>query len=162
MRKLKAASETEDIDKLRNERDRLRQEIQQLQMEHDILKKADEMIKNDPGTSAGPLTNREKTKVADALRETYPLSALLSTLGLARSSYFYHRAALQAGDKHAVVRVTLAGLFHTNYRCYSYRRLHAMLRHEGVRLSEKVVRRLMSEETLVVSKARRRRYSSYC
>lgn len=162
MRKPKTASETEDIDKLRNERDRLRQEIQQLQMEHDILKKADEMIKKDPGISAGPLTNREKTKVADALRETYPLSALLSTLGLARSSYFYHRAALQTGDKHAVVRVTLADLFHANYRCYGYRRLHAMLRHEGVRLSEKVVRRLMSEETLVVSKARRRRYSSYC
>ena len=37
-----------------------------------------------------------------------------------------------------------------------------MLCYEGVRLSEKVVRRLMSEETLVVSKARRRRYSSYC
>ncbi|EKH4848761.1 IS3 family transposase, partial [Escherichia coli] len=40
--------------------------------------------------------------------------------------------------------------------------LHAMLRHEGVRLSEKVVRRLMVEEQLVVSRNRRRRYSSYC
>jgi transposase InsO family protein len=37
-----------------------------------------------------------------------------------------------------------------------------MLRHEGVRLSEKVVRRLMSEEKLVVSATRNRRYSSYC
>ncbi len=37
-----------------------------------------------------------------------------------------------------------------------------MLRHEGVRLSEKVVRRLMVEEQLVVSRNRRRRYSSYC
>lgn len=37
-----------------------------------------------------------------------------------------------------------------------------MLRHEGVRLSEKVVRRLMMEEQLVVSRNRRRRYSSYC
>ncbi|EFG6859277.1 IS3 family transposase [Escherichia coli] len=31
------------------------------------------------------------------------------------------------------------------YQCYGYRRLHAMLRHEGVRLSEKVVRRLIVE-----------------
>ena len=50
-------------------------------MEHDILKKADELIKKEPGISAGPLTNREKTKIADALRETYPLLALLSNLG---------------------------------------------------------------------------------
>ncbi|MDW7766450.1 IS3 family transposase, partial [Escherichia coli] len=54
-------------------------------------------------------------------------------------------------------------------QCYGYRRLHAMLRHEGGRLhegggrlSEKVVRRLMVEEQLVVSRNRRRRYSSYC
>ena len=32
----------------------------------------------------------------------------------------------------------------------------------GGRLSEKVVRRLMVEEQLVVSRNRRRRYSSYC
>lgn len=69
---------------------------------------------------------------------------------------------LRAGDKHAGIRIALAEIFHGNYCCYGYRRLHAMLRHEGVRLSEKVVRRLMSEEKLVVSTARRRRYSSYC
>lgn len=135
MRKRKIPPETEDIETLRNERDRLRQEIQQLQMEHDILKKADEIIKKDPGISADTLTNKEKTKVADALRETYPLPALLSTLELARSSYFYHRAALRTGDKHAVVRVTLVELFHANYQCYGYRRLHAMLRHEGMSTS---------------------------
>lgn len=53
-------------------------------------------------------------------------------------------------------------IFNDNYRCYGYRRLHAMLRHKGQRLSEKVVRRLMVEEQLVVSRNRRRRYSSYC
>ena len=37
-----------------------------------------------------------------------------------------------------------------------------MLRQEGLRLSEKVVRRLMAEEQLGVSRSRRRRYSSYC
>lgn len=55
----------------------------------------------------------------------------------------------------------LTDIFNSNYQCYGYRRLHAMLRHEGVRLSEKVVRRLMVEEQLVVSRNRRRRYSSY-
>ncbi|ENW8779589.1 IS3 family transposase, partial [Shigella sonnei] len=83
-------------------------------------------------------------------------------LGLARSSYFYHRAALKAGDKYATIRKMLTDIFNSNYQCYGYRRLHAMLRHEGGRLSEKVVRRLMVEEQLVVSRNRRRRYSSYC
>ncbi|CTW81242.1 transposase [Escherichia coli] len=64
---------------------------------------------------------------------------------LARSSYFYHRAALKAGDKYATIRTMLTDIFNSNYQCYGYRRLHAMLRHEGVRLSEKVVRRLIVE-----------------
>lgn len=162
MRKRSIPSADEEMDALRSERDKLLQEIRQLQMEHDILRKADEIIKKGPGISASALTNREKTKVADALREAYPLPALLSILHLPRSSYFYHRAILRAGDKHAGIRIALAEIFHGNYCCYGYRRLHAMLRHEGVRLSEKVVRRLMSEEKLVVSTARRRRYNSYC
>ena len=64
---------------------------------------------------------------------------------LARSSYFYHRAALKAGDKYATIRTMLTDIFNSNYQCYGYRRLHAMLKHEGVRLSEKVVRRLIVE-----------------
>ncbi|HCN4812413.1 TPA: transposase, partial [Escherichia coli] len=82
-------------------------------------------------------------------RQTYPLTELLHVLSLARSSYFYHRAALKAGDKYATIRTMLTDIFNSNYQCYGYRRLHAMLRHEGVRLSEKVVRRLMVEEQLV-------------
>ena len=152
----------QERDALREELARLTQAVKRQQLELDILRKAEEIIKIDPGISVSTLTNREKAKVADALREAHPLSELLEMLCLARSSYFYHRAALRAGDKHACVRVSLSELFHANYRCYGYRRLHAMLRHQGVRLSEKVVRRLMSEEKLVASTARRRRYSSYC
>lgn len=75
---------------------------------------------------------QRKTKIADALRQTYPLTELLHVLGLARSSYFYHRAALKAGDKYATIRTMLTDIFNSNYQCYGYRRLHAMLRHEGV------------------------------
>ena len=57
--------------------------------------------KKDPGISISHLNNREKTKITDALRQTYPLTESLHVLGLARSSYFYHRAALKAGDKYA-------------------------------------------------------------
>lgn len=162
MRKHKAPSLEEERDALSEEIARLNQEIRRQQMELDILKKAEEIIKKDPGININSLSNREKTRIVDALREVYPLAELLHILILARSSYFYHRTALRAGDKYATVRTTMAEIFNGNYHCYGYRRLHAMLRHEGLRLSEKVVRRLMVEEQLVISRNRRRRYSSYC
>lgn len=61
-------------DALREEVARLNQEIRRRQMELDILKKAEEIIKKDPGISISHLNNREKTKIADALRQTYPLT----------------------------------------------------------------------------------------
>ena len=162
MRKHEKPSLTEERDTLREEVNRLNQEIRRQQMELDILKKAEEIIKKDPGISVSTLTNREKTQIADVLRGSYPLTELLRVLVLARSSFFYHRTALRSGDKYATVRIAMTEIFNGNYRCYGYRRLHAMLRHKGQRLSEKVVRRLMVEEQLVVSRNRRRRYSSYC
>lgn len=126
MRKHKALSPEEERDTLREEIARLNQEIRRQRMELDILKKAEEIIKKDPGISVNNLSNREKTKIVDALRETYPLAELLSVLMLARSSYFYHRTTLRAGDKYVTVRTTMAEIFNGNYRCYGYRRLHAM------------------------------------
>lgn len=131
MRKHNEPSLEAERDALREEVARLNQEIRRRQMELDILKKAEEIIKKDPGISISHLNNREKTKIADALRQTYPLTELLHVLGLARSSYFYHRAALKAGDKYATIRTILTDIFNSNYQCYGYRRLHAMLRHEG-------------------------------
>ena len=52
---------------------------------------------------------------------------LLTALGLARSSYFYHRARLQVADKYARVRRAIADIFELNHRCYGYRRMQAAL-----------------------------------
>ncbi|WP_282412797.1 IS3 family transposase, partial [Pseudomonas sp. PS01299] len=51
--------------------------------------------------------------------------------------------------------------FERNHRCYGYRRMRASLSRQRVRLSEKVVQRLMKQECLVVAKSKRRRYGSY-
>lgn len=59
---------TPERDALREEVARLNQEIRRRQMELDILKKAEEIIKKDPGISISHLNNREKTKITDALR----------------------------------------------------------------------------------------------
>ena len=78
-----------------------------------------------------------------------------------RSSYFYHRDRLQGADKYVAVRRVMAGIFDSNYRCYSYRRMHASLSKQSVNVSEKVVRRLMKQECLVAVGRKRRRYGSY-
>lgn len=118
-------------------------------MEHDILEKASELIKKGAGIDPLGLTSREKTKLVDALRDLFPLSDLLHSLNLARSTYFYHRLQQTLPDKYARVRAASRNLFDENYRCYGYRRVDGALRREGVRVSEKVVRRLMAEERLI-------------
>ncbi|WP_420954738.1 IS3 family transposase [Burkholderia gladioli] len=139
----------------------LRRDIRQLQLERDILKKANELLKKGLGIDPRLLSNREKTTLVDALRQIYALPELLAVLDLARSSYFYHRARLLLADKYAGVRGVITDIFELNYRCYGYRRIRAALGKQQVFISEKVVRRLMRQEGLAASSARRRRYGSY-
>jgi transposase-like protein len=139
----------------------LRREIQRLQLEQDILKKANELLKKDLGIDQQLLTNREKTQLVDALRPLHALTLLLRKVGLPRSSYFYHRARLVVADKYAETRRAMVDIFERNYRCYGYRRIRASLVEQRVNISEKVVRRLMKQEGLVASAGKRRRYGSY-
>lgn len=139
----------------------LEQQIHHLQLEHDILTQANDLIKKDPGINFLTLKNREKTQVVDALKDIYSLPELLVTLNLARSSYFYHRNRLRLSDKYENVRDVITDIFDKNYRCYGYRRVHALLRRCKTFISEKIVRRLMAQENLVVPTPRRRQYSSY-
>ena len=55
----------------------------------------------------------------------------------------------------------MADIFESNYRCYGSRRMHATLARQSVTISEKVVRRLMKQESLVPVVRKRRRYGSY-
>ena len=48
-----------------------------------------------------------------------------------------------------------------NKRRYGYRRVHAIIRNSGTIVSEKVIRRIMKEERLVISYRKKRNYSSY-
>lgn len=99
--------------------------------------------------------------LVDALKQTYALPELLAALGLARSSYFYHRARLRVTDKYASARCSIANIFEFNHRCYGYRRIRAALARQQIFLSERVVRRLMKQEGLTLASTRRRRYGSY-
>jgi transposase InsO family protein/transposase-like protein len=139
----------------------LRQNIRRLQLEKDVLKKANELLKKELSIDRQHLTNREKTQLVDVLRQDYTLTELLCQVDLPRSSYFYHRARLKVADKYAKVRQAMAEIFERNYRCYGYRRIHACLSDQSMNISEKVVRRLMTQACLVAATNKRRRYGSY-
>lgn len=150
-----------DRAELERQLESLRRDIRQLQLEHDLLKKANEIIKKGLGVNLHLLTNREKTMLVDALKATYSLPELLAELDLARSSYFYHRVRLQAADKYVGVRRIITEIFEHNHHCYGYRRIRASLGRQDVFISEKVVQRLMKQERLVAATPKRRRYGSY-
>src|SRR5690606_672059 len=105
----------------------LQHDIQKLQLEHDLLKKANEILKKDLGVDLQLLSNREKTLLVDALKRLYQLPGLLAQLGLARSSYFYHRTRVRMSDKYLTIRQNITEIFEANRRCYGYRRLQASL-----------------------------------
>lgn len=148
-------------EKLLAEIESLKKQVHRLQMEIDILNKAAEVLKKDLGIGHQEMTNREKTIVIDALRTKYSLNKLLVATRISKSSYFYQRKALSQPDKYCELRKQIKDIFSKNRCVYGYRRIHASLRNSGTKCSEKIIRRIMSEEGLVVQGKVRRRYSSY-
>jgi transposase InsO family protein/transposase-like protein len=151
----------DDRDALLSEIETLKAQIYRLKLEKDILEGTAEILKKDPGVDPANLSNREKTVLIDALRTEYPLSVLLASLKIAKSSYFYQRDALSKPDKYAECRIRVREVFEENSGRYGYRRVHAVLAKNGDRVSEKVVLRIMKEEDCEVKTKRRRKYNSY-
>ena len=161
MKKQKKQLLSNDKNTLAAEVESLKKQIYQQQIELDILKKAAEIIKKDQGINLKGLTNKEKASLIDALRESYPLKELLNHIKMARSSYFYHHAASKMPNKYIAIKKRINQLFHENCGRYGYRRIHALLKREGIDISEKVVRKIMSELGLFVMGTKKRKFNSY-
>ena len=146
---------------LKRQIETLRQDVRRLKLERELLKRAHEILKQGSDIDLHRLTNKDKVVLVEALRAQYELPELLSLVSLARSSYFYHRSRVKLADKYVDVRRNITEIFKANYRCYGYRRVQASLIQECKGISEKVVRRLMKQEGLLVPKPKRRRYNSY-
>lgn len=138
----------------------LKKQVQDLQFELDVLKEVVQVIKKDPGVDVMSLSNREKIVIVDALEGCYSRSKLLAYLAFPRSSYYEIRSR-QKPDKYEGIRRTIVAIFEDNRGVYGYRRIWASLRRQGIRVSEKVVRRLMAEAGLQTAGFKKRRYSSY-
>jgi len=161
MMKRKKSALHPELEVLERQREALHRDIRELQIEHDLLKTASEVIKKELGGDLRNLSNRDKAMLIVAVKNRYKTPALLARLGLARSSYFYHRARMNLEDKYLPIRQAMKEAFESNHRCYGYRRLKAYMTRKSISISEKVMQRLMKQEALFVPKPKRRRYSSY-
>lgn len=138
----------------------LKKEAYKFQLENGVLKKAADLLKKDKGISLDKLSNRDKAIVIDALRDRYLLKDLLVILNMAKSSYCNQESVLRRPDKYAELRQDIRKAFNEASNRYGYRRLHMLLTTDGSIVSEKLVRRIMHEEGLVVYKKRRHKYNS--
>ena len=133
----------DDRDALISEVAALQAEVQHLKLERDILEGTVELIKKDPGATVGALTNKEKTQLILSLNSTWPIKLLLAALKLPKSSYYYQRSAIVAPKKYDYLRRRIRELFNQARKCYGYRRIHALLLREEIRVSEKVIIRIV-------------------
>ena len=141
--------------------DELKTKIQDMQLELDILKETIDVLKKDPGINKSPLSNGEKAVIADALKTKYPLPVLLKKLRMAKSSYYYQKKRFCFAEKHKDDCRVVTSIFRNNKERYGYRRIKVILNREGYVLSEKVIRRIMRANGLLVKCRSSRKYCSY-
>ena len=154
-------SSPEDKNDQTSQLDELKAQVKDLQFEVDLLRETLNVIKKDQGANLKTLKNREKTVIVGALKDVYPLSFICKKLSLSRSCYYYHSSLTKTKDKYQDARKRIADIFHSNYDAYGYRRIYSALKQQKICISEKVIRRIMKRDGLVVTVKRRRKYNSY-
>jgi putative transposase len=139
----------------------LKAQMLDMQLEIDILKETINVLKKDPGIDLTALKNREKAAIVDALKNKYSLPLLFDKLNFAKSCYYYQENAFSKPDKYAKLCNYIRKIFAENKGRYGYRRIYGMLVKECCTVSEKVIRRIMKQENLVVRTRKKKKYSSY-
>lgn len=157
----KIVSNSEIIENIEKEYNELKLRYNDLQLEYDILLKAQEILKKEIGISLNELSNKEKADITYALKDKYQLKLLLNYLNCSKSTYFYHIANLNKLERYAVLRKEMKLVFESNYSSFGYRRLYDHFKKTSLKVSEKVIRRLMKEENIVVISYKKKKYSSY-
>jgi putative transposase len=102
-----------------------------------------------------------KVQTLIALKADFPLPVLLQISGLARSTFFYHQARLQAPDPQEALKTAIAKVFKESHARYGHRRIRAELAKQGWTIAKKTVLKLMRVLGLVCKVRRKKRYNSY-
>ncbi|WP_309304117.1 IS3 family transposase [Arthrobacter sp. CJ23] len=89
------------------------------------------------------------------------MPVLLDVSGLARSTFFYHQARLQAPDPKEALKAAVTEIFEKNHGRYGHRRIHTELVKQGWTVAKKTVLKLMRLLQLLCKVRRKKRYNSY-
>ena len=79
---------------------------------------------------------------------------------MSRSTYYYQLKRLAKPDKYSEVKEQIKKIFEHNKGRYGYRRVHVILRQQGMTLNHKTTQRLMASMKLQ-GKQRHNKYRSY-
>ena len=157
-----------EINRLKEEKRLVEQELKKTQaelyrahLEKDVYEKAAEILKKEMGDNLKEFSNQEKAMVIMALRDKYPVKSILEVFDMAKSSYCYQQKQIKKENKIAKIKERIKILFFENHKRYGYRRIHLLLKREGIIISEKIVRSIMKEENLIVRAIRQKKYNSY-
>lgn len=80
---------------------------------------------------------------------------------MARSTYYYHQAKLDAPDRHERLKAAITAIFQASKGRYGHRRIWMRLRQDSWHVSKKLVHKLMKELGLKSKVRVRRKYNSY-
>lgn len=100
-------------------------------------------------------------RAVEDLKAHYPLPLLLQIARLARSTFYDHRRRLNAEDSRAGIKKAITDAFHAAKSAYGHRRILAVLRRQGWRVSKKTVLKLMGQLGLHCPVRRRKRYNAF-
>ena len=97
----------------------------------------------------------------EQLRCQFPLAALLKAAKMSRSTFYYQRSH-EKDRQNKDVMFQIKKIFNKHHGNYGYRRITCVLRHNGIIINHKKVKRLMKAMGLFGKVIRKRnRYSSY-
>ncbi|MFD1214703.1 IS3 family transposase [Arthrobacter sp. GCM10027362] len=102
-----------------------------------------------------------KVQALIALKAGFPLPLLPQVWGLARSTFLYPQARLQAPDPQETLKSAVMDIFTQNHGRYGHRRVHTELLRQGWTIAKKTVLKLMRAPGLGCKVRRRKRHASY-
>lgn len=95
------------------------------------------------------------------LKAEHSLTDLLRAATLARSTFFYHQARLDAPDPHAELKAEIHRLFDRHNGRYGHRKITSKLCEAGWVVAKKTVLKLMNQLGLRCTIRRTKRYNSF-
>jgi len=113
------------------------------------------------GDKVKTISNEEKTKIVEELKQTHRLNILLKILGLSRSSYYYTKNKEDKDKKNKNIEEAILLIQEKNKYRYGYRRITLELKNMGFIVNHKKVLRLTRKLGVLSFVRPTRKYNSY-